>query len=215
MIRRLVYEGIASKKSSIFGRVIDPRDNREYKTIVIDGVTWLAENFAYLPSVNQPADYSTTEAKQYVYGYYGTDPNAAKIAYNYSAFGVLYNIPAAFDLAMHGWRLPTSVEVENMLSYLGGSSLAGEFLKEDGLSYWNDDLGNNSSNFSARGAGIFTSSFVLLKDRMHLITSDESSGNTNYQHIYQISSSINPVINVLLNKSSGCSVRYIKDDSLL
>ncbi len=69
----------------------------------------MAENLAYLPAVSPPSLGSSNGTVAgggladlltkyyYVYGYEGSDVNAAKANANYTAYGVLYNFPAAED----------------------------------------------------------------------------------------------------------------------
>lgn len=93
-----------------FGSFTDSRDNRTYKTVTIDDQTWLAENFAYLPSVYPPKNLSSNLNRYYVYSIGSTDLAAAKATDYYKNLGVLYNWPAANASIPEGWHLPTKAE---------------------------------------------------------------------------------------------------------
>ena len=54
----------------------------------------------------------------YVYGYDGTDVNAAKSTANYQNYGVLYNWLAALWGCPSGWHLPSDDEWSQMVHYL-------------------------------------------------------------------------------------------------
>ena len=69
------------------GTFTDSRDGKVYKTIKIGNQTWLAENLAYLPSVNLSGEGSSSEARYYVYGYSGNDVNEAKATSNFQTSG--------------------------------------------------------------------------------------------------------------------------------
>ena len=72
----------------------------------------MAENLAFLPTVNVAMDYSNTIGKYYVYGYDGTDVSIAKAESYYATYGVLYNWAAANDTTTcpMGWHLPSDAE---------------------------------------------------------------------------------------------------------
>jgi len=95
----------------------DHRDGNIYPTIQIGNQCWMAKNLAYLPSVVGASTESNTVAYYYVYGYNGTDVNAAKATTNYSTYGVLYNWTAASTACPSGWHLPTDAEQYTLENY--------------------------------------------------------------------------------------------------
>src|SRR5690554_382234 len=137
------------------GTFIDSRDGNEYNWVQIGDQVWMAENLAYLPSVNMVADGSEDAAGSYyyVYGYDGTNVADAKATANYNTYGVLYNWPAAMNgtassttnpsgiqgVCPAGWHLPSDAEWTELTDYLGetgagagGGTGAGGKLKETG-----------------------------------------------------------------------------------
>ena len=94
----------------------DNRDGYEYKTVTINGTTWFAENFRYLPSVdgNDVDSVSFDGPRYYVYNYNGTNVNEAKATDDYKKYGALYNYNAAVKCCPDGWRLPTKDDFEKL-----------------------------------------------------------------------------------------------------
>jgi uncharacterized protein (TIGR02145 family) len=66
---------------------------------------------------------STTSPYYYVYGYQGTDVEAAKSTDNYETYGVLYNWPAVITegVCPSGWHISTDGEWQTMEIYYGMS----------------------------------------------------------------------------------------------
>ena len=122
----------------------DSRDSQIYQYKTIGTQVWMTENLAYLPSVVGPGTGSNSTAYYYVYGYDGTDVDAAKATSNYTTYGVLYNWPAAMSGAASssadpsgvqgicptGWHLPSDAEWTTLTDYLEGESVAGGKMKE-------------------------------------------------------------------------------------
>jgi uncharacterized protein (TIGR02145 family) len=114
-----------------FYECIDP-DKQNYPIVKIGNQWWMAGNLAYLPAVNPPSAYSSIAGNYYVYGYNGTDINAAKNTSGYSTYGVYYNWYAAMNGAASssanpsgvqgacppGWHLPSNEEWTMLESYL-------------------------------------------------------------------------------------------------
>src|SRR5690554_1707100 len=154
------------------GTFIDSRDGNEYNWVQIGDQVWMAENLAYLPSVNMVADGSEDAAGSYyyVYGYDGTNVADAKATDNYATYGVLYNWTAAMDgeassttnpsgiqgVCPAGWHLPSDAEWTELTNYLGGTSVAGGKLKETGTTHWNypNTGATNETGFTALPGGL-------------------------------------------------------------
>lgn len=153
----------------------DSRDGKVYQTVTIGNQVWMAENLAYLPSVNGKYDYiafaTNTYPSYYVSDYDGTDVSEAKATDNYATYGVLYNWPAAMvgsatsatnpsgvqGVCPAGWHLPSDAEWKELINYLGGESVAGGKLKETGTTHWaSPNTGaTNESGFTALPGGFF------------------------------------------------------------
>src|SRR5690554_2911560 len=153
------------------GTFIDSRDGNEYNWVQIGDQVWMAENLAYLPSVNMVADGSEDAAGSYyyVYGYDGTNVAEAKATANYNTYGVLYNWPAAMNgtassttnpsgvqgVCPTAWHLPSHAEWTELTDSLGGTSDAGGKLKETGTTHWNspNTSATNETGFTALPGG--------------------------------------------------------------
>jgi len=96
----------------------DSRDGNVYNTFQIGDQCWMAENLKYLPAVVGPGTGSNTAPYYYVYGYNGTDVNAAKATANYQNYGVLYNWSASLTACPTGWHLPSDAEWTQLVDYV-------------------------------------------------------------------------------------------------
>ena len=146
------------------GTITDSRDGHRYKWVKIGTQTWMAENLAYLPSVNPVKDESSDSGHYYISEYKGNDLIEAKSHPNYITYGALYNWEAAKQASPTGWHLPGEGEWTILEKYLGmgpedeyGSlwrrtGLVGPKLKSE--SHWFPmGSGNNSSRFNALPGG--------------------------------------------------------------
>lgn len=167
-----------------YKNIIDSRDNHIYKTIQIGTQIWMAENLAYLPSVNKIIEKSISSARYYVYDYSGSNVNTAKTTTNYATYGVLYNWPAALNTCPTGWHLPSDSEWSILSDYLvnnsygfegSGNNIAKSLASTSGWnsssiagSPGNDLLKNNCCCFSALPGGEYSAeSFRLVGIRSH------------------------------------------------
>ena len=98
----------------------DSRDGEVYKTVVIGGKTWMAENLRYLPVsyTNANGDSSATAPRYY---YQGSTYTVAQLKAwgQYRIYGILYNRPAALSACPSGWHLPSNNEMKDLEYSLG------------------------------------------------------------------------------------------------
>jgi uncharacterized protein (TIGR02145 family) len=119
----------------------DSRDGQTYNTVQIGDQCWMAENLKYLPSVVGPGTGSYTVPYYYVYGYNGTNVNAAKATANYQNYGALYNWPASLTACPPGWHLPSDAEWTQLTNYVVSQGYPNN---------WNDPNGAGNALKSCR-----------------------------------------------------------------
>jgi uncharacterized protein (TIGR02145 family) len=193
--------------------ITDARDGNVYKIIKIGNQMWMAENLKYLPSVTGQGTGSDTQPYYYVYGYDGTDVNAAKATDNYQTYGVLYNWPAAVNACPAGWHLPTDAEWAELTDFLGGESVAGGKLKEEGLSHWTNpnEGATNETDFTALPGGCRRSfgSFSYLGSNGYWWSSTEYDASDAWNRYLNYNNG--DVHRYQSSKEEGFSIRCIRD----
>jgi len=143
------------------GQLVTPPtdiDGNLYQIVRIGDQVWMAENLKVthyrngdeIPTGLDNASWSSTTNGAYaVY-----DDNES----NADTYGYLYNWFAVDDsrnIAPEGWHVPTDDEWQTLVDYLGGSSVAGGKLKEEGTTHWNSPNtdATNVSGFTALPGG--------------------------------------------------------------
>jgi uncharacterized protein (TIGR02145 family) len=119
----------------ITGTFIDERDGHAYKWVKIGDQFWMAENLNYETSSG-----SWVHKKDSSYG---------------SIYGRLYNWETAKQSCPSGWHLPSFEEWTKLIEYLGGKSIAGGKLKEEGTAHWESPNkgATNETGFSGLPGG--------------------------------------------------------------
>jgi len=211
------------------GTFIDSRDGNEYNWVQIGDQVWMAENLAYLPSVNMVADGSEYAAGSYyyVYGYDGTNVADAKATDNYATYGVLYNWTAAMEgeassttnpsgiqgVCPAGWHLPSDAEWTVLTDYLGGESVAGGKLKETGTTHWaSPNTGaTNETGFTALPGGVrsYDGIFSGIGDTGYWWSATEGSADDAWYRVVNYYHS--GVSRYDYYKELGFSVRCLRD----
>jgi uncharacterized protein (TIGR02145 family) len=134
-------------------------------------------------------------------------------------FGRLYNWYAVntANFAPSGWHVPTLTELNSLISYLGGNSIAGGKLKEAGTSHWQSPNtgASNSSGFTAYPGGYrnpYTSDFSLITYDGYMWTATQYGAWT--VEMLKMTYDWEQCVQGDLEKYVGLSVRLIKDDSI-
>ena len=202
----------------------------EYDIIEIGDQCWFAENCRYLPAVSPSNEGSETEPYFYVYGYEGTDVEAAQTTSNYETYGVLYNWPAVIseDLCPTGWHISFDEDWQNIEVYLGMSEsdvlLTGWRGTDQGfqmksITEWN----NNFDGFSGNGTN---SSGVNIFPGGYWVSSTGTANMNNIAFFWTPSIDFEPFHRFLSNQRDdilrvihplnyAMSIRCTKDELVL
>ena len=241
---RLILKGVSGNHSRVVSLI--PTQNQtvnfvfvlctdglgnHYPVVTIGTQTWMAENLRYLPSVsNVWTDGSYFNLHHYVYGYNGTDINAAKTTYEYQTYGAQYNFPAALLACPAGWHLPSDAEWTTLVNYLiangynyDGTKTGNKAAKSlTSPSIWTStsvvgSVGNtdfphmrNASGFSALPGGIRYYFGPSSSDALAAWWSSTKSSDT-YAYYYQIDRGRVDIYQQNYRTDSGLSVRCIKN----
>jgi uncharacterized protein (TIGR02145 family) len=139
--------------------------------------------------------------------YYNNDIN------NGCTYGKMYNAYAVNDprgLAPIGYHIPSEAELSILISYAGGTSIAGGALKETGFTHWTSPNAGatDTYGFRALGSGYRDGfgSFNNINDQGYFWTTDYPLNST----VLSYNNSSMPV--GLNNEKYGLSVRLVKDE---
>jgi uncharacterized protein (TIGR02145 family) len=187
----------------------------DFDSVMINDQTWMKKNLEVSYFKNGDPITQALNATQWADACSNNAPVWAY--YNYNAananFGKLYNWHAVNDvrgLAPSGWRIPTTSDFDSLITYLGGTSIAGKHMKKAGYGEWQNANGDNSSQFTALGAGyidnVGTSSDVTLMTGFWTNQEDGSSA-----YCYRLEDSVDDVSVPSESKCHGFSVRCIKN----
>jgi uncharacterized protein (TIGR02145 family) len=173
----------------------DSRDNRQYKTVIIGGQVWMAENLNY-DSGGSSWTYENNSAVAIVYGR-------------------LYDWTTAKLVCPSGWHLPDNEEWSTLTTYLGGESVAGGKMKETGTKHWKSPNtgATNEAGFIALPGGMRWADDgkfydIWINGRWWSATEDSTNSNA-WSMLTTYNDSI--FIRRLSFKKISFSVRCIKD----
>ena len=143
------------------GFFTDTRDGRSYPTVQIGTQCWMRQNLNFGKRINGNLHQANNGIFE-KYCYNDEESNCDTYGGFYE-WGEMMNytdsssaVPSGKQgLCPPGWHIPSDPEWTVMVSYLGGSSVAGGMLKESGTSHWlsPNTGGSDQTGFVALGTG--------------------------------------------------------------
>ena len=217
--------------TKLYGKLTDSRDDREYKTLVIGGQEWMAENLRYDGDTGSrytvgkciPASGDKLADSDCLNARYGRlydwrtamdlvdeETNWNNYRYGTASCGVNCYVPFLLPhkgVCPQGWHLPTNAEWDELLTAVGGASTAGSKLKA--TSGWDEGNGTDDYGFSALpgGYGYYGGS---IEDGGYWWSSTEGSATSAYYRLMYYDDS--GVGRSNGSKSSLFSVRCLRDN---
>ena len=161
-----------------------------------------------IPQVEDPTAWAALTTGAWCY--WNNDPA------NGAIYGKLYNWYAVNDprgLAPTGYHIPSRAEWTDIVTYLGGSFVAGGEMKETGLCHWNtpNTGATNSSGFTSFAGGYRNTigSYLNIRATSNFWSySEVDSSNAWFRNLSNLAPDATEGSN---NKKFGFSVRLIKD----
>lgn len=191
-------------------------DSNAYDTVNIGTQIWLKQNLktsryndgSTIPNITDNAAWLglSTGARCY----YNND----SVIYA-ATYGALYNWHTVNtgNLCPVGWHVPTDNEWTVLENYLGGSTIAGNKLKEAGTSHWNYSINgtNNETGFTALPGGHRNIYYNYLYKGEGGYWWSSSATNIDYAWLRSMFWHFNGVNTLSYDKNFGYSVRCLKN----
>lgn len=206
-----------------YGTLVDSRDGQSYKTVELNGLTWMAENLNYSDSV------ASENLKGQSWCYDNDEKNCA-------IFGRLYSWSAAMDLPAvyldsvalgtgglyrgicpEGWHMPTPEDFYKLYSEdtTFFSAYMSTMKNESGFSLIRAGYADREYSYDDEGNYVYADSVVFkeMGREACMWTNDQSSasGSRIYEIRLQMESSYCSLCNEPGDKHSGAYVRCVMD----
>lgn len=190
-------------------------DGNTYETVRIGEQVWMAENLrttTFNDGMSIPFASFGNSSKNPGYGWYNNDSVAYSLDY-----GALYNWYAieTGKLCPSGWHVADDYDWNVLINFLGGGSVAGDKLKEAGTDHWNSpNSATNESGFNALPGGLANYGYVGMGGYGYWWSATALNDSSAwYWHMWYNHGGIAHYYDSD-NKSSGMSVRCIKDSDM-
>ncbi len=169
-------------------------DGNNYKTIIINGKEWMAENLR----VSKLSDGTLLEEvkadSEWNFNSVDIKPQFSWMNYdegNREKLGGYYNWDAVNTglLCPVGWKVPSRFDLGDLLTDLGSHFFRGMYLRQAGLEFWEYsflDDGRNQSGFGLRGAGYAGSQGFQQLDSIAVISSSTGVRNASSGSFWQL-----------------------------
>ena len=180
-------------------------DGNIYQTVLIGNQWWMTEN---LKVTHDPQGNSITSC------YYNNSED------NLNTYGRLYTWNEAMNgsitegaqgIAPDGWHIPSVADWQELISYLGGTSIAGGKMKETGTSHWNSpNNATNSSGMTILPGGEKENGVYKFLGQYAVIWSSKQVSSTQAQY-YTLKNNEIQIVLRTWSKSLSYSIRCVKD----
>lgn len=180
-------------------------DGNVYKTIKIGDQWWMAKN------LRVTHDPQGKKIKSYVFKNDST---------NEAIYGLFYSWDVAMNgsaqkkaqsIAPDGWHIPDDEDWNQLFEYLGGVSVAGGKMKEEGTEHWHSPNtgATNESGFAGLPAGCYSMGmFEGLGVGTHYLSSTGSGSKTSVPSLHSESAEL---LRFEVPKTFFHSIRCVKD----
>jgi len=133
-------------------------DGNVYNTVKIGNQWWMVENLRVTHYQNGDSLVNETDIVAWYLWGEGVYCSYNNSSSNANTYGLLYNwytVDDSRNIAPLGWHVPSDEEWQDIVTYLGGESLAGGKMKEASLQYWLSPnyYATNCTGFSALPGG--------------------------------------------------------------
>ena len=189
-------------------------DGNVYKVVKIGDQYWMAENLRTITYDNSdPLETAPLETDWFNLSS-GAWAGRIDLFGNWEDYGRLYNHYATTDIrnvCPAGWSVPTNVQWDSLITYLGGYQIAGGSMKADTDLWTAPNTGaTNTSGFNGVPAGLRTGSgsYDLLSFTGYWWSRTDAGPTADHYELKHNSSS---VIQGSGPKNFGYSIRCIKD----
>lgn len=190
-----------------------------FGTIQIGNQTWSSENISIDHFVNGDIIPQAKSVGDWLY--YSSQQKPAWCYYknekaNASEYGKLYNwytVANVRQLCPVGWHVPNNKDWQQLIDFLGGASDAGGQLKEIGNKHWNNpnEGATNTSLFTALPSGYRKEDGTFSPIGAYGAWWSLNQSSKTYGNYFYLSYDAKEIYKYSFDKSSGLSVRCIKD----
>jgi len=190
-------------------------EGNEYATVKIGNQLWMASNLKTTKYRNGDPIVNMTDYTVWVTLTSGAYCDYDNLTANGTVYGHLYNWYAVSDsrnIAPAGWHVPSDAEWDVLVTYLGGSSVAGGKMKETGTNHWwspNYGATNESGFTGLPGGGSNTRGWNINIYGFWWSSTEFNSTQAWYRYLYKDDTNIARTFNN--TKTTGYSIRCIKD----
>jgi uncharacterized protein (TIGR02145 family) len=200
------------------------KDGNIYTTITIGTQEWIVENYRTTTYADDTAIPNITLDAGWMADVTGAYCWYSNNITNKTAYGAVYNSYAVVNthgfaylekagVQEIGWHVPTRVDWQNLITYIGGTAIGGNKIKSIGITYWDSpNAGTDIYNLDARGAGYrdnTTGNFAELK-QTSLLASTTTQAGQYFQTILEYAGGTID-IDGLNPPALGISIRLVRD----